>query len=182
MPNRHNELTAEVNTLQNKIQNLEASKAQLYTTYLDKCREYEELMDEYQSRVNNPNTELQRLKIENMEISKMSEIVNEQLSLARDRIHYLDAIMIEKDSYIEAMEDMQQFETTNQTIKELEERCMQLLREKSELARDYDNAIRHLESSMAESREKSMSQSMMFSVSPRNRKTTFDEALRQQIQ
>jgi hypothetical protein len=38
--------------------------------------------------------------MENMELSKMSEIVGEQLSLARDRIHYLDAIMIEKDSYI----------------------------------------------------------------------------------
>ncbi len=41
--------------------------------------------------------------MENLELLKMSELVNEQLKLARDRINYLDAIMIEKDSYIEAM-------------------------------------------------------------------------------
>jgi hypothetical protein len=59
---------------------------------------------------------------------------------------------------------------------------MQLLREKSDLARDYDIAIRQLESSMMETRERYMSQSMMFSGSPRNKKANFDEALRQQIQ
>jgi len=41
------------------------------------------------------------------------------LKLARDRISYLDAIMLEKDSYIEAMEDLQQSEATSQAMKEL---------------------------------------------------------------
>ena len=59
------------------------------------------------------------MKMENIELAKMSELVNEQLKLARDRINYLDTIMIEKDSYIEAMEDLQQSEATNQAMKEL---------------------------------------------------------------
>jgi hypothetical protein len=60
---------------------------------------------------------------------------------------------------------------------------MQMLQEKNELVRNYENAIRHLENSMSESRERSMSQSMMFaSVNGGSRRATFDEALKEQIQ
>lgn len=50
--------------------------------------------------------------------------------------------------------------------------------------RNYENAIRVLESSMEESRERSLSQSMMFSSMSVSgtRKATFDEALKEQIQ
>lgn len=59
-----------------KLQASEASKGQLYTTYLEKCREYEELMEEFQSRNKEPNYELQRMRMENTELVKMSELVN----------------------------------------------------------------------------------------------------------
>lgn len=92
-------------------------------------------MEEFQSRNNLPNAEHQRLILENAEMAKMSELINEQLKLARDRINYLDTLMIEKDSYIEAMEDLQMNESSNQAAKDLEDKCMQLLQEKNDLAR-----------------------------------------------
>lgn len=56
--------------------------------------------------------------------------------------------MIEKDSYIEAMEDMQPSNSTTEAIRQLEEKCRDLLQERSELVRNYENAIRVLENSM----------------------------------
>lgn len=78
------------------------------------------------------------------------------------------------------MEDSQPNESTNQVIRDLEEKCRQLLHEKMKIVRDYENAIRTLENSMAESRENSLNQSFSFSGISRN--STFDEALKEQIQ
>lgn len=60
---RQNELQQELHNAVGKLQACEASKSQLYTTYVEKCREYEELMEEFQSRQTAVNPEVQRLRI-----------------------------------------------------------------------------------------------------------------------
>ncbi len=126
-PNRTIELQNELEFLRNHLQAIEMSRAQLNASYMEKCREHEELLDMYNTNIVGPTSEIQRLKLENTENAKMYEILSSQLETAESRVKYLTEVMTEKDSYIEALEDAQTGSSSHQIILELEERCRQLM-------------------------------------------------------
>lgn len=87
----------------------------------------------------------QRLEIVNLEVEV--GMVKEKCMFLNSQVEYMREVLLEKESYIEALEDQSYITETSSVIRELEERCQGLVEEKHKIVRDFEQAIAALENS-----------------------------------